>query len=63
MSIGYFIVVTLRYSINITYFNNLLIIARIKSSLAFISRSFNNSNLVIKSIIIIYYFLIRALFS
>ncbi len=61
MSTSYSAVVTSRYSINIVYFNSLLIITRIKSSLALINSSSNSSNLVIKSIITIYYFLIRAL--
>ncbi len=56
-------VITLRYSINIVYLDSLSIIAKIVSSFFLIKRSSNNSNLVIKSIIMIYYFLFRALFS
>jgi hypothetical protein len=63
MSISYFIVITLRYSINIAYLDSLSIMARIVSSFFLIRGSSNNSNLVIKSIITIYYFLFRALFS
>jgi hypothetical protein len=63
VSISCSTIIISRYSINIVYFNSLLIMTRIKSSLAFISSSFNSSSLVIKSIITIYYFLIEALFS
>jgi hypothetical protein len=61
--ISYSIVITLRYSINIVYLDNLSIIAKIILSFFLIKGSFNRGNLVIKSIITIYYFLFRALFS
>jgi hypothetical protein len=61
MSISYFTIIDLRYNINIVYFNSLSIITSIKSILIFIKGSFNNSSFIIKSIIITYYFLIRAI--
>jgi hypothetical protein len=60
MSVSYSTVIDSRYSINITYFNSLSIIASIISILIFISRSSKDRSLIIKSIIITYYFLIRA---
>jgi hypothetical protein len=60
MSISCSTIVDLRYSINIVYFDNLFIITSIKSILIFISRSSKSRSLIIKSIIMTYYFLIRA---
>jgi hypothetical protein len=60
MSISYSIVVDSRYSINIVYFNSLSIIVSIISILIFVNRSSKGRSLIIKSIIITYYFLIRA---
>jgi hypothetical protein len=61
MSISYSTIITSRYSINIVYLDSLLIIAKITSNFTLIRGSFNSSSLVIKSIITIYYFLLRAL--
>ncbi len=60
MSISCSAIIALRYSINIAYFNSLSIITSIKSILVFVKGSSNNSNFIIKSIVITYYFLIRA---
>ncbi len=60
MSISYSIIIDLRYSINIAYFNSLSIIVSITSILIFINRSSKDRSLIIKSIITTYYFLIRA---
>jgi hypothetical protein len=60
MSASCSVIIDSRYSINITYFNNLSIITSIKSILIFISRSSKSRSLIIKSIITTYYFLIRA---
>jgi hypothetical protein len=60
MSISCPAIVDLRYSINIAYFNSLSIIISIKSILIFVNRSSKSRSFIIKSIIMIYYFLIRA---
>jgi hypothetical protein len=60
MSISCSIVVDLKYSINIAYFDSLSIIVSIISILVLISRSFKSRSLIIKSIITTCYFLIRA---
>jgi hypothetical protein len=61
MSISYSAIIDLRYSINIVYFDSLSIITSIKSILVFIKRFSNSSSFIIKSIIITYYFLTRAI--
>ncbi len=63
MSTSCSIVVILRYSINIVYLDNLSIMTKIILSFFLIRGSFNKGNLVIKSIIMIYCFLFKALFS
>jgi hypothetical protein len=60
MSTSYSAIIDLRYSINIVYFDSLSIIISIKSILVFISSSSKSRSLIIKSIIITCYFLIRA---
>jgi hypothetical protein len=61
MSVSCPTIIDLRYSINIIYFNSLSIIASIKSILVFVRGSLDSSSFIIKSIITIYYFLIRAI--
>jgi hypothetical protein len=61
ISTSYSTVITLRYSIKIAYLDSLSIIAKIMSSFFLIKGSFNRGNLVIKFIVIIYYFLFKAL--
>ncbi len=60
MSASYSTIVDLRYNINIVYFNSLSIIVSIISILIFVNRSSKSRSLIIKSIITICYFLIRA---
>jgi hypothetical protein len=60
MSISCSAIIDLRYSINIVYFNSLSIITSIESILVFIRGSSKSRSFIIKSIIITYYFLIRA---
>jgi hypothetical protein len=60
MSISCSAIIDSKYSINIAYFNSLSIIVSIISILIFISRSSKGRSLIIKSIIMTYYFLIGA---
>jgi hypothetical protein len=60
ISASYSAIIDLRYSINIVYFNSLSIIISIKSILVFIRGFSKSRSFIIKSIIIIYYFLIRT---
>jgi hypothetical protein len=60
MSISCSVIVDLRYSINMVYFDSLFIIISIKSILVFISGSSKSRSFIIKSIITTCYFLIRA---
>jgi hypothetical protein len=61
MSISCSVIIDLRYSINIIYFNSLSIIISIESILVFVKGSSKSRSFIIKSIIIICYFLIRAI--
>jgi hypothetical protein len=60
ISTSYSTIIDSRYSINIVYFNSLSIITSIKSILVFIKESSKSRSFIIKSIITVCYFLIRA---